>query len=185
MRPLVLTIILHLVWLNSFSQAETSKNKEIIFTGGCLEYPPKYRGGQKAMVNFISRNMNYPKEAEKKSIEGKVIIQFIVDTFGRAKNAKIYKGICSDLDNEALRLTNLLNSWTPATQNGKKINSTQNLPFIFMIDKGKIKSRLHKKSYTAANNILPKVRFGHLNIGWKSLSSVVRAGQRKDKKQAP
>ena len=145
MRTIVLTVFFNIVWLNSFSQIDTSQNEELIFTGGCLEYPPKYRGGRKAMVNFISKNMKYPKESEKRGIEGKVVIQFIVDTFGRVKNAKIYKGISPDCDNEALRLTNLLNSWTPATQNGKKINSIQNLPFLFVIDKEKIKGRPRKK----------------------------------------
>lgn len=145
MRSLVLTITLNLVWLNSFSQVDISKNEEPIFIGGCLEYPPKYRGGQKAMVNFILRNTTYPKEAEKKGIGGKVIIQFIVDTFGRASHAAVYKGICRDLDKEALRLTNLLNSWAPATRNGKKINSMQHLPFIFMIEEEKTKANPLKR----------------------------------------
>ncbi|CAN5445058.1 hypothetical protein BH11BAC3_BH11BAC3_42430 [soil metagenome] len=145
MKPLILTIIFNLIWLNSFSQVDTLKTEELIFTSGCLEYPPNYIGGQKAMVDFILRNMKYPKNAERKGIGGTVIIQFIVDTFGKAKNAVIYKGIWPDLDNEALRLTTLLNSWIPAKQNGKKINSTQSLPFIFVIDKGKMKNRLQKK----------------------------------------
>ena len=71
MRPLLLIVSLNLFWLNSFSQIDTSKNEELIFTSGCLEYPPKYQGGQKALVNFISKKMRYPKEAEKEILRVK------------------------------------------------------------------------------------------------------------------
>ena len=86
--------------------------------------------------------MKYPAQAEKQGIGGKVIIQYTVDTFGNTVNIKVYKGVCDDLNQEAIRLTSLLKNWIPATQNGKKINSVDRLqPFFFIADKVNIKKK--------------------------------------------
>lgn len=82
--------------------------------------------------------MNYPEQAEKQEIGGKVIIQYIIDTFGNTTDIKVYEGVCNDLNQEAMRLTYLLRGWTPAAQNGKRINSVNKQPFIFVIDEVKL-----------------------------------------------
>lgn len=131
--------LLTFLWINSFCQIKKENTEESIFIDGCIEFPAKYIGGQKAIVSCMLLNMEYPSDAEKLGIEGKVIVQFIVDTFGRVKNIKINKGIYLALNNEALRLTKLLSNWMPATRNGKKIDWPVHLPFVFAIGKEEIK----------------------------------------------
>ncbi len=125
-----------------FSQFDSLKQSEVVFTSGCLEIPPKYPGGRDAIIKLFTDSMKYPAQAEKQGIGGKVIIQYTVDTFGNTVNIKVYKGVCDDLNQEAIRLTSLLKNWIPATQNGKKINSVDRLqPFFFIADKVNIKKK--------------------------------------------
>lgn len=126
-------LLLHFIH-SSFAQRKTQEQDDLIFTGGCVELPPKYPGGQPAMLRLISDSMRYPNVMEKLRIGGTVVIEYTVDTFGNTTNIKLHKGVCYDLDREALRLVALLKGWTPATQNGKKINSTRRQPFVFVPD---------------------------------------------------
>lgn len=83
---------------------------------------PTFVGGQTAMMNFISENIVYPKEAFEKKIEGQVIVTLTITAKGKVTNAKVAKGVCPSLDKEALRIVNLMPDWTPGTLqiNGQK-----------------------------------------------------------------
>jgi len=117
-----------------FSQSDSLNKREVDFISGCLEIPPQYPGGQKAIFKLFSDSMNYPLQSKKRKIGGTVIIQYTVDTLGNTIDVKVYKGICDDLNREAIRLISLLKHWKPATQNGKKINSVDRLqPFTFIV----------------------------------------------------
>ena len=150
MKIYYLTIVFIFGGQLCFSQFDSLKQSEVVFTSGCLEIPPKYPGGQDAIIKLFTDSMNYPAQSEKQGIGGKVIIQYTVDTLGNTVNMKVYKGVCDDLNQEAIRLISLLKNWIPATQNGKKINSVDRLqPFYFIADKVNIKKRRLTKNKTS------------------------------------
>jgi TonB family protein len=95
---------------------------------------PVFPGGQKAMFKILEDNLVYPKAALEENVGGKVITKFTIDTFGNVTNIKVVQGVRQDLDNEAVRLIGLLTNWTPATQNGKKVNVIFTLPLNFYPD---------------------------------------------------
>ena len=76
--------------------------------------------------------MQYPKKADSQGLGGKVIVQYVIDTFGNTTDVKIFQGVRKDLNNEAIRITRLLKGWTPATLHNKKIISYKRQPFIFI-----------------------------------------------------
>jgi TonB family protein len=92
---------------------------------------PVFPGGQKAMFKTLEDNLVYPKTALEENVGGKVITKFTIDTFGNVTNIKVVQGVRQDIDNEAVRLIGLLTNWTPATQNGKKVNVIFTLPLNF------------------------------------------------------
>lgn len=107
---------------------------------------PVFPGGHAAIEKIFNDSVRYPIAALKDNLGGEVRIIFIIDTLGNVSVEKIRLGIREDLDNEAIRLTELLQGWTPCTQNGKKIS----FPFmmeIFFIPNQKFEemSRLEKK----------------------------------------
>src|SRR5215203_1645987 len=69
---------------------------------------PVYPGGNKAMDEFIKKNLRYPEEAMQQKIEGTVAVEIDIDVFGTVSSAKVKHGIGHGCDVEALRLVKLL-----------------------------------------------------------------------------
>jgi len=69
---------------------------------------PKYDGGNVALKAFITNNLQYPKEAFEKNIEGSVFLSFVVNSLGEVSQVQVNKGIGYGCDEEAVRLVNLL-----------------------------------------------------------------------------
>ena len=96
-----------------------------------VETMPIFPGGEKAMLTYILKNIKYPSDAQKNKLEGKVILQFVVDKSGKVKNAKIIRGIAPSLDKEALRVVKSFPVWTPGEQGGQKVAVFQTIPVSF------------------------------------------------------
>ena len=69
-----------------------------------VEQMPEYPGGPKALMEFLNNNVQYPAEAEKAGIQGRVIATFVVEKDGSISNAKVVKSVDPLLDAEALRV---------------------------------------------------------------------------------
>lgn len=93
---------------------------------------PAYPGGQKALRAFLSENVKFPEEAKKNGIEGRVIMQFVVDKDGSIGKVKVVRS-CGDksLDNEAIRVIRIMPNWKPGTIRGKNVRTTFRLPVNF------------------------------------------------------
>jgi len=132
MKNTLFTVGFILLELASFSQLSSSVKSDSVVFYYCDEMPAKYPGGQEAMIKIFADSMRYPIQAEKQDIGGRVIVQYIIDTFGNTTDVKLLEGIREDLNNEAIRLTRILNGWTPATLHKEKIISYRRQPFIFI-----------------------------------------------------
>jgi len=110
----------------------TKPEKESVF--GEVEVMPQFPGGDKALLEYIAKNLKYPVEAQKAKEEGKVYIRFIVNEKGEAKNPTIMRGVSTLLDNEAKRLIESLPKWTPGKQHGKNVSVYYVIPILFKLD---------------------------------------------------
>lgn len=99
----------------------------------CAEQMPEFPGGNAEMLRFISQHLIYPEEQLKEGLQGRVIVQFYVDTLGRVCEPRIVRGKDSPLDREALRVVRLFPKFTPGTLNGKKVNTYMTLPITFRL----------------------------------------------------
>ena len=97
------------------------------------EVMPEYPGGMQAMMNFIGENVKYPEDAMEKNISGKVFVTFVVEKDGTVSEAKVVKGVCESIDNEALRVVNAMPKWTPGMMDGKNVRVKYTLPFTFKL----------------------------------------------------
>jgi len=95
---------------------------------------PEYPGGINALIDYIGKNLQYPKEAMEKGIQGKVIIRFVVNTSGKVEKSEVLRSVDAEIDNEALRIVNTMHQWTPGEQNGKKVSVYYVLPIKFKLD---------------------------------------------------
>ncbi len=101
-----------------------------------VEQMPEYPGGPKALMEFLNNNVQYPAEAEKAGIQGRVIATFVVEKDGSISNAKVVKSVDPLLDAEALRVIGAMPNWKPGMQNGKIVRVKYTIPLSFHLDGG-------------------------------------------------
>ncbi len=94
---------------------------------------PEFPGGNVAMMNFIAKNLKYPKEQLDSGIQGRVIVKFKVDTLGNVREPTIVRGKDSALDREAIRLVKSFPRFSPGMLNGKKVNVWFTVPIVFKL----------------------------------------------------
>lgn len=92
-----------------------------------------YAYGNASLFEFISTNIRYPVNAMHQHISGTVYINVEIDASGNVGDVKILRGVQKDINNEALRVIQLIKDWLPAIQNGIKIQSTITIPVKFEI----------------------------------------------------
>ena len=97
------------------------------------EVLPEYPGGMGELMKFLSRNIKYPKEAQDKGIQGRVVLQFVVNKDGSICDSKVVKAVDPQLDAEALRVINAMPNWTPGKQKGEPVRTRFTLPVIFRL----------------------------------------------------
>ncbi|QKZ15608.1 energy transducer TonB [Spirosoma sp. KUDC1026] len=83
---------------------------------------------------FLSSNLRYPASAQRERIQGRVFVSFVVCEDGSLCDYEVLKGIHPDVDEEALRVTKIMNGhWKPGIQRGKKVKVKYNLPINFSL----------------------------------------------------
>ena len=102
-----------------------------------VEQMPQFPGGPAAMMKFIADSLRYPSVACENRIEGRVVVQFVVDCEGNILNPLVVWSVDPLLDREAIRLVKLMPKWTPGTQNGKPVNVIGLVPVIFKLHEEK------------------------------------------------
>lgn len=98
---------------------------------------PKFPGGMQAMMKYLSTNVKYPVEAQKKGVSGRVIIQFVVMEDGTLGQEKVVRGVDPLLDEEALRVVKAMPKWTPGVADGNTVKVRFTIPMMFSLSKKK------------------------------------------------
>ncbi|WP_075559319.1 M56 family metallopeptidase [Parabacteroides timonensis] len=113
---------------NSDNQSSSSNQ---VFT--MVEKMPNFPGGQNALISFLSKTIQYPKEAQEKGIQGRVVCSFIVEKDGSLSDAAVIQGLDPELDKEALRVIGEMPKWTPGTQRGQAVRVKYTVPLTFRL----------------------------------------------------
>lgn len=98
------------------------------------DIPAEFSGGEKAMMAFISSNIQYPQEAMEMGDQGRVYVEFVVGKDGSLTGIKVLRGVSTALDREAKRMISLMPKWNPAEAKGKLARSRNRLPISFRLD---------------------------------------------------
>lgn len=95
---------------------------------------PGFKGGEEALMHYLSRTIKYPATAQDNNIEGQVVLEFIVTPDGQITNIKVVKSVYTALDNEAVRVVGLMKPWSPGTNHNRPISVRYTLPVIFRLN---------------------------------------------------
>lgn len=102
-----------------------------IFT--VVESMPEFPGGPAKMMEYIAKNIKYPAMARESGIQGRVFVNFVVESDGSVSNVKVLRGIGGGCDEEAVRVVEAMPKWTPGRQRGKAVRVSFNLPVRFTL----------------------------------------------------
>ncbi len=106
------------------------------FFGDCGDIEDKTERKQcsdKSIIAHIGNNIDYPEAARKNNTEGMVVIRFVIEKDGSLTDAKILKGIGDGCDEEALRVVELMEKWTPGETGGEKVRVQFTLPIRYKL----------------------------------------------------
>lgn len=95
---------------------------------------PFFPGGMQQLVQLVAKVVKYPEEAFEYRIDGRVLIQFIVDKDGKMVSPNVFRSDSEVLSKEALRAFNsiaALYKWTPGFIDGKPIRTRFVAPVSF------------------------------------------------------
>lgn len=98
-----------------------------------VEEMPSFPGGDKALMDYINSNINYPEIAKENNIQGRVILRFCVTYKGSVDQVTVLKPVDPALDNEAIRVIKSLPAWKPGKQGGKPVNVWYSVPVTFQL----------------------------------------------------
>ena len=98
------------------------------------EVMASFPGGDAAFLKWLNQNVQYPKEAIEKNIQGRVLVQFIVEKDGSITQPKVVRSPDKLLSAEALRVVRKMPGMTPAKIKGKPVRSWFTIPVCFALN---------------------------------------------------
>ena len=98
-----------------------------------VEQMPEFPGGQEALMQFLRQEIKYPKEAEEKGLQGRVVVRYIIEKDGSISEVEIAKSVNEYLDAEAVRVVNAMPKWKPGKQKGEPVRVKFTIPITFRL----------------------------------------------------
>jgi len=99
-----------------------------------VEEKPKFQGGDaNTFSKWVNSKLVYPEIAKENGVQGRVTLQFTVNTDGSVSNVVVLRGVDSSLDKEAVRIVSSSPKWTPGRQRERPVKVTYTFPVIFQL----------------------------------------------------
>ena len=98
-----------------------------------VEEMPEFPGGMGECMKWLGKNMKYPTISQENGVQGRVIVQVVVNRDGSIVDATVARGVDPYLDKEALRVVGLMPKWKPGKQRGKAVRVKYTLPVMFRL----------------------------------------------------
>ena len=98
-----------------------------------VEEMPEFPGGMGECMKFLGKNIKYPTISQENGVQGRVIVQFVVNRDGSIVDPVVVRGVDPYLDKEALRVISTMPKWKPGKQRGKAVRVKYTVPVMFRL----------------------------------------------------
>jgi TonB family protein len=119
--------------LAAISPTYTNAKGEIVYNKA--EKDPSYDGGNNAMIAYLHDNLQFPKDAQDKQLEGTVFVDFVITKNGNVQDVEVTDLTNENVDQsfreEAIRVVTAMPKWLPGLQRGKAVDVKYSLPVTF------------------------------------------------------
>ena len=114
----------------STNNMQTKQSDSKVFVA--VEVMPKFKGGNKALMEYLMMNVKYPESAAKAKQQGRAVVGFVVRKDGTVSDVHITKSAgYAVLDEEAMRVVKSMPAWEPGKQKGKPVDVKYFVPITF------------------------------------------------------
>lgn len=110
--------------------ADPEKEEEIFQV---VEAMPEFPGGAAELMKWLQKNIKYPSISQENGVQGRVVVQFVVNRDGSIVDPVVIRSVDPYLDKEALRVVNAMPRWKPGEQRGKTVRVKFTLPIQFRL----------------------------------------------------
>lgn len=117
----------------------TSARDDVVPYYDC-DYKPSFLGSVDPKVflqKWVYAYLKYPPEAVRRGIQGRVLVDFVIDERGKVTDVTVLRGVDPLLDDEAVKVISASPDWKPARLQGKKVKSRMSLYVEFKLEKKK------------------------------------------------
>ena len=88
------------------------------------------------LEKWVYQYLKYPKYAMENGIQGRVLVDFVIDEDGNVTDVRVSRSIHTSLDEEAVRVVSASPKWRPGRHRGKKVKVAMTIPVDFRLEKG-------------------------------------------------
>ena len=104
-----------------------------------VETEPEFPGGMAELMKYLEKNLRYPQICKEQGVQGRVIVQFVVNTDSTITDVNVIKPVNPHLDEEAVRVVKAMPKWNPGKQRGEPVRVRFFLPVTFRLPKDTVK----------------------------------------------
>ena len=96
-----------------------------------VEQMPEFPGGMEGLMRYLQQNVQYPPIAVQNNVQGRVVVQFIIDETGQVGDVEVVRSVSEEVDAEAVRVIKSMPKFEPGRQNGEPVAVWYTLPIAF------------------------------------------------------
>jgi len=122
-----LLILILIISSNIYSQEIVDKEKK--FNNIEVDEKPVFKGGMEKFYKFIAKNFKMPEEP---GLQGKLIVEFIVETDGSISNFTVIQDIGYGTAEEITRSFKKCPNWIPGKKDGQIVRTLYRIPITIM-----------------------------------------------------
>lgn len=87
------------------------------------------------LEQWVYQYLKYPAEAVRDGVQGRVMVEFVINKDGKISDVKVVKGVSEELDAEAVKVIAASPKWKPGKVNGEKVRCSMTIPVEFRLEK--------------------------------------------------
>ena len=89
------------------------------------------------LKRWVYTYLRYPQDAIEEGVQGRVLVDFVIDEKGKVGNVKVARGVDPRLDAEAVRVVAASPDWKPGILRGKKVKTALSVYVEFRLERKK------------------------------------------------
>ena len=90
---------------------------------------------RKFLEEWVYQYLRYPAEAVRDGVQGRVMVEFVINKDGKVSDVKVVKGVSEELDAEAMKVVAASPKWKPGKVSGEKVRCSMTIPIEFRLEK--------------------------------------------------